>query len=192
MVTRESIRRFHSVDDERGETATPPVPTHDSDPLVRPIGYVEDDPVIRRIGDRDCFLGNRHAADPTIHAANPTSHAADPTRHDRTFEFVLSATSEPFPTTTHHRPLRDGPGNTWKAFERAVDTTRELFTRDGSVLVHCNAGISRSATLLATAIAAEEGRQLRDALDVVQRARPLATPHPALHRSAVVYLAAYG
>ena len=152
--------------------------TNDSDPLVRPFGYVEDEPVVRRIGDRDCFLGNRHAADPT--------------RYERRFDFVCSATSEPFPTTTHHCPLQDGPGNTWKTFERAVDTTRELSTRDGSLLVHCNAGISRSATLLATAIAAEEDRQLRDALDIVQQARPLATLHPALHRSAVVYLAAYG
>ena len=148
----------------------------DPEVFVRPKGYVEDEAVVRRIGDRDLYLGNEAAADPE--------------RHDRTFEYVLSASSEAYPLTTHHRPLTDGPGNAWTAFEDAVDTARRLYRREGSLLVHCRAGISRSTTLVATALAAEEDRRFRDALALVQDARPAALPHPALHELAVVYLAA--
>ncbi|MCU4743888.1 protein-tyrosine phosphatase family protein [Natronoglomus mannanivorans] len=146
--------------------------------VVRPLNYVADEPVVRRIGDRELFIGNRHAADPD--------------RYDRTlgFGFVLSVTSEAYPLTTHHHPLEDGPDNDWAAFEAAVDTARELYRRDDSLLVHCKAGISRSSTLLATILAAEEDRTFADALALVQRARPHAIPHPALHEWAVFYLAA--
>lgn len=145
-------------------------------PLVRPKGYVEDEPIIRRIGHRSLYLGN--------------AFAANPEHHDRTFEYVLSATADEHPLTTHHRPLADGPGNEWAAFEAAVDTARRLYRREGSVLIHCKAGISRSTTLVATALAAEEDRRFRDALALVQDARPYAMPNPALHTLAVIYLAA--
>lgn len=144
--------------------------------VVRPLGYVADEAVIRRVGDRDAFIGNKHAADPAY--------------HDRSFEHVLSATQDPKPLTTHHHSLDDGPDNEWDAFAAAVDDARQLLASDGSTLVHCRAGVSRSATLLATAIAAEERRPFRDALRDVQTARPPAMPHPALFENAVVYLAA--
>ena len=38
-----------------------------SEIAVRPIGYVEDEPVIRRIGERNLYLGNKHAADSERH-----------------------------------------------------------------------------------------------------------------------------
>jgi atypical dual specificity phosphatase len=60
------------------------------------------------------------------------------------------------------------------------------------VLVHCNAGVSRSSAVLASTLAAAEGRRFRDALCEVQAARPMAMPHPELHRQAVVYLAVEG
>lgn len=148
------------------------------DVVVRPLNYVGDEPVVRRIGDRDLYIGNQLAADPGS--------------RDRSveFEYVLSVTSIEYPLTTHHRPLKDGPDNEWAVFETAVDTARELSRRDGSLLVHCKAGISRSTTLLATTIAAEENRSFADALALVQRARPHAVPHPALHEWAIYYLAA--
>lgn len=150
----------------------------DRDVYVRPYGSVSEEPIVRRIGDRDLFVGNARAA-----------HPGD---HDESFEYVLSATREECPLTTHHHPLVDGPGNDWREFEAAVDAARRLHRRDGSVLVHCRAGVSRSSTLVATAVAAEEGRPFGDALAGVQEARPHAIPHPALHELAVVYLAAEG
>lgn len=147
-----------------------------SEIFVRPVGYVEDRAVIRRIGDRDLYLGNRFAAHPDY--------------HDREFEYVLSASTEDHPLTTHHRPLIDGRGNEWSAFEAAADTARRLYRTAGSLLVHCTAGISRSSTLVATALAAEEDRTFHDALALVQDARPHAMPNPALHELGVIYLAA--
>lgn len=141
----------------------------------RPHAYVEDHAVVRRIGDRDLYLGN--------------VHAADPDRHDRTFDFVLSATDEPQPSTTHHHPIVDGPEIEWSRFAAAVDATRRLHRADGSLLVHCTAGISRSATLVAATLAAEEGRCLDEALDAVNESRPFAQPYPHLHELAVYYLA---
>lgn len=143
----------------------------------RPIAYVEPEPIIRRIGDRELFIGNIHAADDSV--------------HDQRFDHVVSATTEPCPLTTHHHPLTDGPGNDWVAFEDAVDTTRECYNSEGSLLVHCKAGISRSTTLLATTLASEEGLEFGHALEIVQDARRFATPHPALHELAIQYLAAH-
>lgn len=144
--------------------------------LVRPLHYINDDPVIRQIGDRNLYLGNWRAADPAY--------------HDQTFTYVLSSTSSTPPMTTHHCPLTDGPDNEWKAFEQAVDTARRLYRRDGSLLIHCTAGISRSSTLIATTIAAEEDRHFHEALSIVKQARPTANPNPALHEWGVIYLAA--
>lgn len=151
-------------------------PTRGSRSLVRPFGYVENRPIIRRIGARNLYLGNKFAAVPD--------------HHDRTFEFVLSLTEQRYPLTTHHRPLIDGTGNEWNVFAETVDTARSLYRQDGSVLIHCTAGISRSSTVLATMLAVVEGIDLRDALTVVQDARPHAVPNPALHELAVIYLAA--
>lgn len=145
-------------------------------PLVRPFGYVEPNPVVHELGARDLYIGN--------------VLAADDSRHNHDFDHVLSATDDPQPLTTHHHPLADGPGNDWAAFAAAVDDTRYLHNQQGALLVHCKAGISRSSTLLATALAMEEARPLDDALDIVRDARPYATPHPALHELAVTYLAA--
>ncbi|WP_336330341.1 dual specificity protein phosphatase family protein [Haloarcula sp. CGMCC 1.2071] len=147
-----------------------------TDCAVRPVGFVSDAPVIRQIGDRPLFIGNKHAARPEA--------------HDRSFKHVLSATAEAYPLTTAHHPLTDGPGNEWAAFEAAVDTARRFVRADGPALIHCKAGVSRSSTLLATAIAAEEDRPLSTALAAVQEARPIATPNPALYELAVIYLAA--
>lgn len=156
-------------------TADPPE-DESSIRFLRPFGYVESEPVVRRVDGRDLFVGN--------------AAAADPTAHGQSFEFVLSVSSDAHPSTTHHYPLTDGPGNDWTAFEAAVDTARDLLGRDGSVLVHCKAGVSRSSTVLATALAAEDDVSFREALARVQETRPAAVPHPALQEVAVVYLAA--
>jgi hypothetical protein len=157
-----------------------PVPwtSAEGDVVVRPFGYVHDDPVLVRVPGRDAWLGNVHAASERARTGS--------------FPFVLSLTEDAQPATTHHHPFVDGRGHDLAAFHAAVDDAGALFARDGDVLVHCKAGVSRSAAVLATAIAAESGQSFRDALDLVRSARPVATPHPALVESAVTYLAAVG
>ncbi|MFB6177898.1 MAG: dual specificity protein phosphatase family protein [Halobaculum sp.] len=160
---------------------------------VRPKGYVEPRAVVERIGDRDLFVGNFRAATAGRDSAAAEPHrdsAAEPHRPDRTFDAVLSVGSESYHATTHHHPLVDGPETDWREFAAAVETARDLHRADGSLLIHCKAGISRSVAVLATTLAVEEGRSFHDALSLVQEARPHAIPHPALHLLGVIYVAA--
>lgn len=142
---------------------------------VRPFGVAPSVPVARRIGDRECVLGNRLAAEDG--------------RADR-FERVLSLTEEPVAATTHHRPLVDGPGAGWTSFAAAADAAADALRDGETLLVHCSAGVSRSAAVFAAAIAAVGGRTVASTLDEVQAARPHAVPRPTLHELAVLYAAA--
>jgi hypothetical protein len=145
--------------------------------FLRPIGSVDDEPVLAALNYRGLHLGNRHAADPD--------------RHDRRFAAVVSVSTDAYPLTTHHHPLTDGEGNDWAAFAAAVDAVRQL-SRTGDVLVNCKAGVSRSAAVLATAVAAEREVSFRDGLTLVEAARTQAVPNPALVELGVVYLGAKG
>lgn len=152
--------------------------SHDSTSTVsiRPYGYVSDQPVCHRIGDWNLFVGNAAAAEYPPAAGR--------------FDAVLSLTADPRPATTHHRPLVDGGENEWAAFESAADTACALHDAQGTLFVHCKAGVSRSAAVAATAMAATESRRFVDALHELQDAHPDAVPHPALHEQGVCYLAA--
>jgi len=146
--------------------------------LVRPFGCHPQLPIVRRIGDRPLFIGNRFAADPE--------------RCDRAFDAVLTVAEDEEPGTTHFRPMVDGYEADWDRFRDAVDAARQLYHEDGSLLVHCKAGISRSNTVIATTIACEEEPSLGEAFDLVRAARPHAVAHPRLHELAVFYVAGYG
>ncbi|WP_435359372.1 phosphatase [Haloarchaeobius sp. DFWS5] len=139
---------------------------------VRPFGYVEPYPVVCEVDDASVFIGNVHATTA------------------RSFDAVLSLTEKRQPETTHYHPLVDGPETDWPEFAAAVDETRAFLAEAGSLLVHCKAGVSRSAAVLATALAVEQEEPFLAGLDRVQAARPVAVPHPALHELGVVYLAA--
>lgn len=147
-----------------------------SEIAVRPIGYVEDDPIVRRIGEQKLYVGNKHAADSG--------------QYDQSFRYVVSVSTNEYPLTTHHHPLGDGAGNDWTVFERAVDTARRLYRQEGSILINCTAGVPRSSTVIPTVLAADESKSLCESLLAVLQARPTTTPHPALHELAVVYLTA--
>lgn len=140
---------------------------------VRPFGWTESDPVVRRVRD-GLAIGNEHAA------SEPTD----------AFDAVVSLTADPRPATTHHHPLVDGPEATYARFAAAVETVRDRLATGDRVLVHCRAGVSRSSAVTATALAFAENRPFRDALADVQTARPVAVPHPRLHELGVISLAA--
>lgn len=131
--------------------------------------------VLRRIGDRDLYIGDWHAADPTT--------------HDLTFDDVLTVCEREAPATTHHHALYDGPGNPHERVVEAIEKARELNAREGSLLIHCQGGISRSSTTIAATLAAEEGMRFRDAVRLVRSHRPDASPTPALRAHARLYLA---
>ena len=49
--------------------------------------------------------------------------------------------------------------------------------REGSVLVHCNAGISRSVSIVVAYLMSRREKSLAEALDIVRTARPRAKPN---------------
>ena len=81
-------------------------------------------------------------------------------------------------------PLIDGPQNSREQFTKAVEETVAALAADGSVLVHCSAGASRSPTVAATALALAQNMDLEDALQQVADNRAAVDPHEALLRQA--------
>ena len=76
--------------------------------------------------------------------------------------------------------LMDGHGNHPATLVAAVLMLDQLCARHDRVLVHCQAGVSRSPTVVGAYLAAKEGIPFSEALARVRRARPLADPHPVL------------
>lgn len=61
--------------------------------------------------------------------------------------------------------------------------------RGDDTLVHCNAGISRSAGVVTATIAAETRRSWRDVLWDVEKARSIANPNKPIRTSIERYVA---
>lgn len=89
--------------------------------------------------------------------------------------------------TDIHRPLTDGK-NPQEQFDEAVDAALERIRQGNRVLVHCAAGVSRSAAVCATLLAVREHRSFADALETVKKQRPRIDPHPGLKDNAKRYI----
>lgn len=130
-----------------------------------------------RIGDRELWIANANAVAPETLAAlnlNP--------------EYVVSVNREAAEVTTDHYPLRDGYINPYDEFTAAVDATRDRIQAGGTVVVNCAAGISRSATVIATALAVEEDRPFDDVVEEIRETREYANPNVKLALTAGRYL----
>jgi len=118
-------------------------------------------------------------------------------RHGDQFEHVITLSRDDWGRddigshehTTQHFPLYDGPQNDFEDFKRAVGATiKAIDTHDGSVLVHCQAGISRSSTVLITALAEIDDVRFDEAYNEVWNAKPSIAPHPELRELALEFL----
>ena len=132
-----------------------------------------------RVGDRDLWIGNVGAIKPRLLA-----------KMDIEPEFVVSVNGTATAVTTDHYPLKDERINNPKKFSNAVSATRDRIRTEGTVLVNCSVGVSRSATVIATAIAAEEELSFDAAVAEVRKHRQRAQPHPKLQLNAYAYLLA--
>ena len=100
-----------------------------------------------------------------------------------TFGSVLTVSQHRRPLTTVHRPILYGEANAYTSFEAAVDVARDRYRTNGSLLVHCEAGISRSVAVVATALTAErQAHSFEQALGRIREVRPSASPTPSLIR----------
>jgi len=66
-----------------------------------------------------------------------------------------------------------------KYFADVADYIHELVTSERKVLVHCVAGVSRSATLVAAYLILTQGYTADDAVTVIRRSRPQVQPNEA-------------
>jgi atypical dual specificity phosphatase len=104
-------------------------------------------------------------------------------------EYVVSVNQRPSEATTDHHPLDDGCINPYDEFTAAVEAARKRLQQDGTVIVNCAAGVSRSASVIATAVAAEQERAFGSVVDDIQANRDGANPHSKLKLSGIAYLA---
>ena len=133
--------------------------------------------IAARVGDRDLWIGNVGAIKPRLLA-----------EMDLNPEYVISVNGTATTVTTNHHPLKDEHVNDLQQFSNAVAATRNRIRTEGSVLVNCSVGVSRSAAVIATAIAAEEGLSFDAGVAEVRDNRPRARPHPKLKLNAYAYL----
>jgi len=133
--------------------------------------------IAARVGDRDIWIGNVGAIKPRLLAEMDL----DP-------EYVVSVNGTATVATTDHYPLKDEYVNDHQQFSHAVAAIRNRIRSDGTVLVNCSVGVSRSATVIATAVAAEDGLSFDAAVAEIREHRPRAQPHPKLQINALAYL----
>lgn len=131
-----------------------------------------------RIGNRNVWIANSGGVEPDHLAAMELDPA-----------HVVSVNKSATEATTDHHPLKDGYLNDQQEFHDAVEATRQRLQQPGTVIINCAAGISRSTTVSATAIAAEEELAFDAVVEEIRETRPRARPHPKLQLNALAYLA---
>lgn len=95
---------------------------------------------------------------------------------------VVSLLTQPIqinPNTIHiHLPLEDGvyPGN--KFINLAVDLITKLEQNNYKIYIHCQAGISRSATILAAYLMKKNNWKLEQTLNFIASKNPNIDPNP--------------
>lgn len=72
------------------------------------------------------------------------------------FETVINLSNHPLDTTDYHFSLSDGDHDR-ETFNEAVKTGVAAVERDEDVLIHCNAGVSRSVAVATAVFVALDG-----------------------------------
>lgn len=89
-------------------------------------------------------------------------------------------------------PLNDGVydgGNTQEEFANAVNSVRKSIKEEKNVFVHCAHGQSRSVSVLATALAAENDKSFESILKKLMDIRSISSePERSLQSKAKLYL----
>ena len=130
--------------------------------------------VCEQIGQRPLYIGSARAA------ANGVI--------DEEFSHVITVSSYSQPRTTEFVPLTDDPEIEYSQFRKAVEVTRQHYRKEEPLLVQCEVGVSRSAAVIDTFLAAEESQSFEEALTEIKEYRGRASPRRPLRDCAERYL----
>jgi protein-tyrosine phosphatase len=72
-------------------------------------------------------------------------------------------------------------------FDRAADIIHRVRQKGGRILVHCMAGVSRSATLCIVYLMKYQRMSLRESYNYVKSKRPIIRPNPGFFRQMIDY-----
>lgn len=104
---------------------------------------------------------------------------------------IVNVSKKEFDNELHY-PLNDGKydgGNSMTEFANAVNSVRTHISESSPVFVHCAIGQSRSVSVLATALAAEENKSFGVMLDKLMSIRGSFTePQESLQKLGKSYL----
>lgn len=89
----------------------------------------------------------------------------------------------PEASTTGDRFVFPDGEHEYSKFEAAVDYVVDSIERGDTMLVHCQAGVSRSAAIATVALVTVSNDSLQEAFSRVRAVRPSVNPHPELQRS---------
>lgn len=112
---------------------------------------------------------------------------------ERGITCVVNVTVElpnlPIPNVEYMKvPVDDTPyANLYNYFDVVADKIAEVRKRGGRILVHCIAGVSRSATLCIAYLMKHEGMSLRKAYLHVKARRPIAHPNHGFFKQLIDY-----
>lgn len=82
-----------------------------------------------------------------------------------------------------HRPLSDeGLSSLKEALEECCAFIEEARTNGGACLVHCHAGVNRSASIVLAYLMLRTGRNFREAFELVAKSAEGVHPHPEYFR----------
>ncbi|XP_054905180.1 dual specificity protein phosphatase 14-like [Poeciliopsis prolifica] len=108
---------------------------------------------------------------------------------------IISATetkddsTPPPPGVEHiHIPVPDSPQSPLRDhFDQVADKIQSTAERHGCTLVHCNAGVSRSAALCLAYLMKHRGASLLEAHRLLRSCRPIVRPNPGFWRQLIQY-----
>jgi hypothetical protein len=131
-------------------------------------------PPISKITDR-IYLGSIEGTDPSILKKYGITH-------------IINAAKDATYTTTLPRVnlrLDDVPQeNLFRVLEPSKITIRRILEKsDNRVLIHCMAGVSRSASVLIYFLMKERGLGYDQALDFLRQSRPIVNPNEGFEKT---------
>lgn len=89
--------------------------------------------------------------------------------------------------TYKYLPIYDTPEFDIKSTFKEAIMFLKTGLQNGSILVHCNAGISRSSTIVIAYIMKEREESLLSAFELVKSARPIAKPNPGFMKQLRIF-----